>query len=76
MNPDKMSSVSWMTGGTARSCWEAEFIQQMLVVYDIPSHVIDIGVGICCGQGSQAALQVRSSDQWKALLLLNSPEED
>ena len=51
-------------------------MQQMLVVYDISSRVIDIGVGICCSQGSQAALQVSFPDQWKALLLLSSPEED
>lgn len=56
MTPDKMSSVSWITVITTRSRWEAEFMQRMLVVYDVPSRVIDIGVGICCGQGSQAAL--------------------
>lgn len=50
-------------------------MQQILSAYDIPSRVLDIGLGIYCGQGSQAALQVRSSDQWTALLLLSAPEE-
>ncbi|GFE69162.1 hypothetical protein CFPU101_17720 [Chroococcus sp. FPU101] len=50
-------------------------MQQILSAYDIPSRVLDIGLGIYCGQGSQAALQVRSWDQWTALLLLSSPED-
>jgi hypothetical protein len=50
-------------------------MQQILSAYDIPSRVLDIGLGIYCGQGSQAALQVRSPDQWTALLLLSAPEE-
>lgn len=50
-------------------------MQQILSAYDIPSRVLDIGLGIYCGQGSQAALQVRSCDQWTALLLLSFPED-
>ncbi|GBF81986.1 hypothetical protein [Aphanothece sacrum] len=76
MTPDKINSVSWITIRTTRARWEAEFMQQMLASYDISSRVIDIGVGIYCGHGSQAALQVPSPDQWTALLLLSSPEDD
>lgn len=50
-------------------------MQQILSAYGIPSLVLDIGLGIYCGQGSQAALQVRRQDQWTALLLLSAPEE-
>ncbi|ACK64307.1 conserved hypothetical protein [Rippkaea orientalis PCC 8801] len=67
--------MSWITVRTTRARWEAELMQQMLASYDIPSRVIDIGLGVYCGQGSQAALQVRSSDQWTALLLLSPPED-
>ncbi|HAC66291.1 MAG TPA: hypothetical protein DCF68_22835 [Cyanothece sp. UBA12306] len=68
--------MSWITVRTTRARWEAELMQQMLGAYDIPSRVIDIGLGVYCGQGSQAALQVRPCDQWTALLLLSPPEED
>lgn len=50
-------------------------MQQILEAHNLPSRVIDIGLGVYCGQGSQAALQVLSKDQWIALLLL-SPVED
>lgn len=50
-------------------------MQQILAAYEIPSRVLDIGLGIYCGQGSQAALQVRIQDRWTALLLLSSPED-
>ena len=50
-------------------------MQQHLAAHDIPSRVIDIGMGIYCGQGSQAALQVLSHDQWTARLLLSTPED-
>lgn len=69
-----MVNVSWITIRTTPARWEAEFMQQILASYEIPSRVIDIGVGVYCGQSSQAALQVRSQDQWTALLLL-SPQE-
>ncbi len=68
--------MSWITLRTTKARWEAELMQQMLSAYNIPSRVIDIGVGIYCGQGSQAALQVLSQDQWTALLLLSTPEDD
>ena len=51
-------------------------MQQILNAYDIPCRVLNIGAGIYCGDGSQAAIQVRSKDQWTALLLLSSPEDD
>ena len=50
-------------------------MQQLLAAHDIPSRVVDIGIGFYCGQGSQAALQVLSQDRWTALLLLSPPEE-
>ena len=49
---------------------------QILESYSIPNRILDIGLGIYCGYGSQAVLQVRSVDQWQALLLLSSPEND
>lgn len=51
-------------------------MQQILNAYDIPCRVINIGAGIYCGNGNQAALQVRSKDQWTALLLLSPPEDN
>jgi hypothetical protein len=50
-------------------------MEQMLTAHDIPTRVIDLGIGLCFGQVNQAALQVRPEDQWTALLLLSSPEE-
>ena len=47
----------------------------MLKAHHIPSPVIAIGLGIYCGQGHQAALQVRPQDRWTALLLLSPLEE-
>lgn len=67
--------MSWITLRTTKARWEAELMQQMLAAYDIPSRVIDIGIGVYCGQGSQAALQVRLEDQWMALLLLSPPDD-
>ena len=67
--------MSWITIRTTQARWEAELMQQLLSAYDIPSRVVDIGLGIYCGQGSQAALQVLSQDQWTALLLLSTPED-
>ena len=51
-------------------------MQQILNAYDIPCRVINIGAGIYCGDGSQAALQVISKDRWTALLLLSPPEDN
>lgn len=68
--------MSWITIRTTTTRWEAELMQQILSSYQIPSRVIDIGLGIYCGQGSQAALQVPSEEQWTALLLLSPVEEN
>jgi hypothetical protein len=50
-------------------------MQQILTAYDIPARVLNIGAGVYSGQENQAALQVRSKDQWTALLLLSPPED-
>lgn len=76
MSLDKIGFVSWITIKTTQARWEAELMQQILMAHEIPSRVLDIGLGVYCGQGSQAALQVRSQDQWTALLLLSPLEED
>ena len=68
--------MSWITIRTTNTRWEAELMQQLLAAYDIPSRVLDIGVGSYFGQGSSAVLQVRSQDQWTALLLLSPVEEE
>ncbi len=68
--------MSWITIRTTNTRWEAELMQQLLAAYDIPSRVLDIGVGSYFGQGSPAVLQVRSHDQWTALLLLSPVEEE
>jgi hypothetical protein len=67
--------VSWITLKTTKARWEADLMQQILNAYDIPCRVLNIGAGIYCGDGSQAAVQVRTKDRWTALLLL-SPAED
>ncbi|WP_437175728.1 hypothetical protein [Crocosphaera sp.] len=71
-----MNKVSWITIKTTKARWEAELMQQLLAAHNIPSRVLDIGLGIYCGQGSQAALQVCSPDRWTALLLLSPTEEE
>jgi len=68
--------VAWITIRTTNARWEAELMEQILSSYQVPSRVIDIGAGVYCGQGSQAALQVRLQDQWTALLLLSPVEEN
>ncbi|MEG3438988.1 hypothetical protein V0288_17820 [Pannus brasiliensis CCIBt3594] len=67
--------MSWITIRTTPSRWEADFLHEMLAAHDIPSRVIDIGLGVYCGQGNQAALQVRQQDRWTALLLISPLEE-
>jgi hypothetical protein len=67
--------VSWITLKTTKARWEAELMQQILSAYEIPCRVLNVGAGIYCGDGSQAALQVRAKDQWTALLLLSPPED-
>jgi hypothetical protein len=66
--------VLWITIKITNTRWEADLMAEMLTVHDIPSRVIDIGIGLCFGQINQAAVQVRSVDQWTALLLLSNPE--
>ena len=68
--------MSWITLKTTKARWEAELMQQILASHSIPSRVIDIGMGVYCGQGSQCALQVRGQDCWTALLLLSPPEDN
>ena len=51
-------------------------MQQVLAAHEIPSRIIDLGVASYFGQGSPAALLVKNSDQWTALLLLSSPDEE
>lgn len=68
--------MTWTTIKTTKARWEAEMMGEILSAHNIPNRVLDIGLGIYFGQGSQAALQVRSPDQWTALLLLSPPEDD
>ena len=68
--------MTWITIRTTKARWEADLMAQLLDAHDIPSRVLNIGLGIYCGQGSQAALQVRSQDQWTARLFLSPPEDD
>lgn len=67
--------MSWITLKTTGTYWEAELMQQMLAAHEIPARIIHQGVASYLGVGCPAALQVRSEDQWTALLLL-SPIED
>ncbi|MEC4982975.1 MAG: hypothetical protein SAJ37_04895 [Oscillatoria sp. PMC 1068.18] len=71
-----MNSVSWITLRTTTARWEAELMQQLLAAHEIPSRVVNLGVGSYFGQGTPAALQVRSQDRWTALLLLSPTEEE
>jgi hypothetical protein len=68
--------VSWITLKTTNTRWKAELMQQILAAHDIPSRILDSGISSYFGAGSPAILQVRSEDQWTALLLLSSPEEE
>ena len=67
--------MSWITLRTNCARWEAELMQQMLLGHQIPSRIIDLGVAPYFGAGSPTALQVRSQDQWEALLILSPVEE-
>lgn len=49
---------------------------QLLAAHDIPARIVDLGMASYFGTGSPAALQVRSQDQWTALLLLSPIEEE
>ncbi len=66
----------WITLKTTAVRWEAELMQQILTAHEIPSRIVDLGVTACLGLASPAALQVLPQDQWTALLLLSSLEED
>ncbi|MBV5261483.1 hypothetical protein FLX56_24015 [Synechococcus moorigangaii CMS01] len=68
--------MTWTTIKTTKARWEAEMMGEILTAHSIPNRVLDIGLGIYFGQGSQAALQVRSPDQWTARLLLSAPEDN
>lgn len=50
-------------------------MQQILAAHSIPARVILQGIAPHFGCGTPAALQVRSRDQWTALLLI-SPVDD
>jgi hypothetical protein len=65
----------WITLKTTSSLWEAELMQKILEANEIDSRVIGLGVESYFGTGTPAALQVRSIDQWTALLLLSPREE-
>lgn len=72
----EMESEVWITLRTTSTRWEADLMQQLLAAHEIPTRVIDLGVGAYFGQGSPAAVQVRDRDRWTALLLLSPPEEE
>ncbi|MCL1471552.1 hypothetical protein [Argonema antarcticum] len=68
--------MSWISLKTTPTRWEAELMQQILAAHQIPTRIIDLGIGSYMGTGSPAALQVRSQDRWTALLLLSPLEEE
>ena len=51
-------------------------MQRILAAHEIPARVINHGITTHFGCGTELALQVRSQDQWEALLLLSPIEED
>ncbi|MFM7449254.1 MAG: hypothetical protein ACKO24_11730 [Leptolyngbyaceae cyanobacterium] len=71
-----MTYVSWITLRTTNFYWEAELMQQILAAHEIPSRILDLGASPYMGGGSPAALQVRTEDQWTALLLLSPIEAE
>ena len=68
--------MAWITLRTTNFRWEAEFMQQVLAAHQIPARIIDLGIVSYLGSGSPAALQVRSEDQFAALLLLSPIAEE
>lgn len=66
----------WITLKTTSSLWEAELMQQILEAHEIASRVVGLGIESYFGTGTPAALQVRATDQWTALLLLSPSEEE
>ncbi|MGG6297660.1 putative signal transducing protein [Leptolyngbya sp. AN02str] len=67
--------MTWVTLKTTNARWEAEMMQQLLAAHDIPSRVVNQGMPHF-GCGTPAALEVRASDRWTALLLLSPVEDD
>ncbi|HEY9621372.1 MAG TPA: hypothetical protein V6C78_13435 [Crinalium sp.] len=67
--------MNWITLKTTGNSWEAEMMQQILAAHEIPARVIHQGISPHFGCGTPAALQVRSQDQWTALLLLSPIDE-
>ncbi|MBD1914011.1 MULTISPECIES: DUF2007 domain-containing protein [unclassified Leptolyngbya] len=68
--------MNWITLKTTSSLWEAEMMQQMLEAHGIPARVLSRGLQPHFGCGAPAVLEVRSRDQWTALLLLSPLEEE
>ncbi|MFM7547089.1 MAG: hypothetical protein ACKO3I_11400 [Synechococcales cyanobacterium] len=66
----------WITLKTTAVRWEAELMQQILNAHGIPSRFLEQGGAGCLGLANLIAFQVQSQDQWTALLLLSSLEED
>lgn len=50
-------------------------MQQMLAAHQIPSRIVHHGMVSHFGCAAPALLQVRSQDQWTALLLLSPIDE-
>lgn len=70
-----MVSEVWVTVRTTGTRWEAEWFQQMLAAHEIPARVVSQGIAAHFGCGVPAALQVRATDRWTALLLLSPIDE-
>lgn len=49
---------------------------QLLAAHNIPARIVDLGIASYFGSGSPAAVQVRTQDQWAALLLLSPTETE
>jgi hypothetical protein len=65
----------WTTIKTVSFHWEAELIQQVLLMHEISVRIVDLGVKSYMGQGSPAALQVHTEDEQAAHLLLSTMDE-
>ncbi len=68
--------MDWITIKTAATRWEAELMEQVLLSHNIAARILDLGAVSYFGVGSLTALQVCSQDQWMALLLLSSIDEE
>ncbi|NBO32456.1 MAG: hypothetical protein EBV05_12990 [Cyanobacteria bacterium WB6_1B_304] len=56
--------------------WITLKMQQILNAHGIPSRFLEQGGAVCLGLANLIAFQVQPQDQWTALLLLSSLEED